>query len=351
MTAAVKLSAACSSPLCRTTGSRCNWRGDRALPHNSRLWTAIGDLDPFAQLERIGKLARGWFPAAWKPGGQPLPSRPEFQHHFLGLCTLADWIGSNEDWFPFCEEPQDDYMDTVARRQARVAVRTVGLDIAEQRERFTGAPDFAGLFPRIDGPANAIQSAVADTPLEEPLVIIESETGSGKTEAALWRFARMYDAGLVDGLYFALPTRVAAVQLHQRVRNFVANLFPEQHRPPVVLAVPGYGPDADADAVALRDYNSHAAGHHEADGRPWAAESAKRYLAAQIAVGTVDQAMMAALRVRHSHMRAATLVSSAAKSQPGSQRCRRWNSRANSTFTPTTSPYPTARSSRTPTSP
>ena len=41
--------------------------------------------------------------------------------------------------------------------------------------------------------------------------------------------------------------------------------------------------------------------------RPWAAESAKRYLAAQIAVGTVDQAMMAALKARHAHMRAACL--------------------------------------------
>ena len=30
-----------------------------------------------------------------------------------------------------------------------------------------------------------------DAPLTEPLVIIESETGSGKTEAALWRFARI----------------------------------------------------------------------------------------------------------------------------------------------------------------
>ena len=42
--------------------------------------------------------------------------------------------------------------------------------------------------------------------------------------------------------------------------------------------------------------------------RRWAAESAKRYLAAQIAVGTVDQAMMAALQVRHAHMRAACLA-------------------------------------------
>ena len=289
-------------------GQPLQLEGGRALPHNSRLWSSIGGLDPFAQLECLGQLARRWYPRAFERGGQPLPSRPEFQHHFLGLCTLADWIGSNSEdsWFPFCDEPDDNYMER-AREQARDAVRTVGLDIAEQRERFAGAPDFPGLFPGVAGPPNAIQQAVAGAPLEEALVIIESETGSGKTEAALWRFARMYDAGLVDGLYFALPTRAAAVQLHRRVRGFVTSLMPTQHRPPVVLAVPGYGPDADAEGVALQGYNSHAAGHQESDNKPWAAESSKRYLAAQIAVGTVDQAMMAALRVRHSHMRAACL--------------------------------------------
>ena len=287
-------------------GQPLQLEGKDTLPHNSRLWTGVGGLDPFAQLRRIGELARRWFPKAWESGGQPLPSKPEFQHHFLGLCTLADWIGSNEEWFSFCDEQRDDYM-AQARQQARYAVRAVGLDVTAQREQFTVAPDFACLYPHIDGPPNAIQQAAADAPLEEPLVIIESETGSGKTEAALWRFARMYEAGLVDGLYFALPTRAAAVQIYQRVKNFIASLFPEQGRPTVVLAVPGYKPDADAEGVALQYYNSHAAGHHEADEKLWAAESSKRYLAAQIAVGTVDQAMMAALKVRHSHMRAACL--------------------------------------------
>ena len=276
-------------------------------PSNRALWERYGNLTPSEGVRRIGELARQWFPAAWEPGGQPLPSRPEFQHHFLGLCTLADWIGSNERWFPFCDEPLDGYMEQ-ARRQARDAIKDIGLDVTEQRGRFTRAPGFSSLFPQIAGQPNAVQQAAYDTPLEEPLVIIESETGSGKTEAALWRFARMYEAGLVDGLYFALPTRAAAKQLHGRIQGFTANLFPEGHRPPVVLAVPGYRPGPDAEAVAMPGYNSHAAGHHDYDRMPWAAESAKRYLAAQIAVGTVDQAMMAALKVRHSHMRAACLA-------------------------------------------
>ena len=155
---------------------------------------------------------------------------------------------------------------------------------------------------------NAIQRAAAlDAPLGERLVIVESETGSGKTEATLWRFARMYEAGLVDGLYFALPTRAAAVQIHGRIKKFIASLFPDQHRPPVVLAVPGYEPDEDAQEAALQWYKVWWDRHYDNE-RPWASENPKRYLAAQIAVGTVDQAMMGALKVKHAHMRAACLA-------------------------------------------
>ena len=116
----------------------------------------------------------------------------------------------------------------------------------------------------------------------------------------------MYKAGLVDGLYFALPTRAAAAQIHDRVKRFVANLFSERHRPPVVLAVPGYGPGGEADSAALPTYNPWWDDHHGAE-KPWATENPKRFLSAQIAVGTVDQAMMGALMVKNAHMRSACL--------------------------------------------
>ena len=278
------------------------------LNSNSSLWSRIGGLVPAEGVRRIGELARRWFPAAWEPGGGPLPPAPEFQHHFLGLCTLADWIGSNEEWFPFCGESRDDYMEQ-AQEQARRALEKVGLDLAEQRGQFVGAPGFDGLFLHIDGGPNAIQQAAADTLLGERLVIIESETGSGKTEAALWRFAKMYEAGLVDGLYFALPTRAAATQLHARVARFVERLFPTGNPPETVLAVPGYLKSGNVAGHHLQNYEVWWDDHPDAAARfrRWAAESSKRYLAAQIAVGTVDQAMLAALKVKHAHMRAACL--------------------------------------------
>ena len=280
-------------------------QGNRSA--NPAVWRRFGELDPRAYVERIGLLARGWFPAAFASDAPPLPTEPRFQHHFLGLCSLADWIGSNEDWFPLREDSDDDYMEE-ARRRARGAVGAVGLDLSQQRRRFARAPGFGGLFPHVGERPNAIQHATAQlTPLDEPLAIIESETGSGKTEAALWRFSRMYEEQLVDGLYFALPTRAAAVQIHGRIKRFLASLFPDEPRPPVVLAVPGYEPDEDAREAALQGYRVWWDSHYDND-RPWATENPKRYLAAQIAVGTVDQAMMGALRVKHAHMRAACLA-------------------------------------------
>ncbi len=276
--------------------------GNRSDP---QIWKPFELLAPREYVVRIGWLTRTWFTAAFAAGAPPLPAAPAFQHHFLGLCNLADWIGSNETWFPYDDKPRDDYIVT-ARKCARAAIDAIGLNITAQRKSIAnaGVPNLTELFPNITV-ANAIQEATQQVPLNEQLIIVESETGSGKTEAALWRFARMYEAELVDGLYFALPTRAAAIQIHGRVKRFIAKLF-SAHRPPVVLAVPGYEPGTNAAGVALPDYDWAVAGENDHD-RPWAAEHPKRYLTAQIAVGTVDQAMLGALQVKNAHMRAAGL--------------------------------------------
>ena len=98
-------------------------------------------------------------------------------------------------------------------------------------------PAFEDVFPF---KPTDLQQKMEDRQLG-PIVIAESETGSGKTEAALWRFKTLFEAGEVDALAFLLPTRVAAVSLEQRVRRFFESAFPDpQLRPNVVLAVPGY---------------------------------------------------------------------------------------------------------------
>ena len=78
--------------------------------------------------------------------------------------------------------------------------------------------------------------------------------------------------------------------------------------PEAVLAVPGYLMAGEVDGHKLPDWEVKWDDDGGADERKflarWAAESTKRALAATVAVGTVDQAMLAALQVKHAHLRA-----------------------------------------------
>ena len=139
----VVLPAHCSSPDCPTMVLPCNWRAHATLIPESGGLTA--KLDPRRSVERTGRLVRQWFPDAFVSGSPPLPSAPAFQHMFLGLCTLADWIGSDESHFEFCDEPQPDYIQK-ARTMAKKAISGIGLDISDQRNSFSELPAFGSLF-------------------------------------------------------------------------------------------------------------------------------------------------------------------------------------------------------------
>jgi CRISPR-associated endonuclease/helicase Cas3 len=279
------------------------------------LWKTSGNLDPIAGLRALAARARGWYPAA---GGEqvPFPDAPAFQHAFSGLVTLADWLGSDTHFFPFTEEGGGDRI-AFSRSRAREVLQAMGLDGSAARSQLAlGSHWFQEHF---GFPPRAAQKTVLglEVPTEGSLVILESETGSGKTEAAFARFLTLFRAGAVDGLYFALPTRTAATQIHKRVCHAVQKRFPDSDaRPPVVLAVPGY---VKVDDVEATRGDSQLAPFHTlwpddpADltlWRRWAAEAPKRYLAGAVVVGTVDQVLLSALRVKHAHLRGTSLLRS-----------------------------------------
>nr|WP_242482500.1 CRISPR-associated helicase Cas3' [Thiocystis violacea] len=262
--------------------------------------------DPAPVLEEIGRRATDLFPEAFAPSGEPLPDAPAFGHLFAGLVQLADWLGSDTAFFPF-STPGEDRAETAIDCAER-AIRSLGLDADDWRHALgTLSPSFAQTF---GNPPYPIQAAMDSSDLG-PLVVLESETGSGKTEAALWRFVHLFARGEVDSLYFALPTRVSASQVYERILTAVARLWPTN--PPVtVRALPGYASADGQEPTALPDFKvlwpdkpEDAEAH-----RRWAAESPKRFLAAPIAVGTVDQALFGALQVRHAHLRHALLARS-----------------------------------------
>jgi len=262
--------------------------------------------DPAPIIEQIGRRVTDLYPEAFAPGGDPLPDAPAFGHLFAGLVQLADWLGSDTAFFPF-STPDEDRAQTAIDCAER-AVISLGLDTDDSRTALNAcSPSFIQTF---GNPPYPIQAAMDATDLG-PLVVLESETGSGKTEAALWRFVHLFEHGEVDSLYFALPTRVSASQVYERIRNAVTNLW-SREPPLVVRALPGYAAADGHEPQALPDFKVQWPDDpaDEEAHRRWAAESPKRFLAAPIAIGTIDQALFAALQVRHAHLRHALLARS-----------------------------------------
>lgn len=280
-------------------------------PENLWLPAGIGPkaYEPAKALARMGLLCRRLCPRAFETGGDPLPEAAAFSHLYAGLVQLADWLGSDtrEGFFPYSKPEEDRCLTAPAR--ARHAVRSIGLWPQTWRQALQArGVDFATAFA-LPQPRE-MQVAVAELSLG-PLLILEAETGSGKTEAALWRFLQLFCAGAVDSLYFALPTRVAATQLYERVRCCVARLWPDD-APVVLRALPGYEAADGQTAQRLPHFKvlwSDRPQDSDAE-RRWAAETPKRFLAATVAIGTIDQALLAALPLNHAHLRHAMLARS-----------------------------------------
>ena len=269
-----------------------------------RHWLPRDGIDPFDGLKELGETTRRAFPNAFSGNAPPIEVSVELEHRFAGLVMLADWLGSHrEAFFPFKHE--GDRINW-SRRQAKNALVAVGLDVSVARRRIEhDMPTFGKTFGISHAP-RPLQSVLANAALPA-LLVAESDTGSGKTEAALMHFLALFAGGKVDGLYFALPTRVAARELYGRVSDAMKRVFGNEC-PPVLLAVPGYTL-VDGEPMNMLPADLHLFNDNEqrARDRSWAAERSKRFLAAPVAVGTIDQALFSVIQVAHAHLRATCL--------------------------------------------
>ena len=268
------------------------------------LWRPFAGYDPRATARLLGELGRRWFPDAFGDG-PPMPDEPALAHLFAGVVALADQLGSDENVFEYEPDPEPHYIER-ARRIATEVVRSKGF-LRIDWPTDAAAADVRTLFDYVA--PRPSQRAVSAAPLDRPLLILESETGSGKTEAAVLRFAGLWRAGLVDGLYFAVPTRAAAKQLHGRVRGGLDRLLPPAAHAQTVLAVPGYLVAGAAEGRRVEKFEVFWEDEPDEETRlaRWSAESARKFLSAPAAVGTVDQVLLAGLRVKWAHFRAASL--------------------------------------------
>ncbi|HWH01678.1 MAG TPA: CRISPR-associated endonuclease Cas3'' [Pilimelia sp.] len=246
--------------------------------------------------ERTGAGDRltGW-------SGAPL-SQP-VQAALTGLVIVADWIASNEEYFPYVLDRSDD--DRLA----------VGWDRVDLPAPWRPAPPPDGvdaLFAtRFALPAGAaprpVQRTVADLAARMPtpgMIIVEAAMGEGKTEAALAAVEILAGRTGATGCYLALPTRATSDAMFGRMLSWLrrlpdarvgrgdrdvrlahgkAALNPDYDRLRDTSLPSDIAPDAGGAAIGVHTWLA---------GR-------KKALLSSFVVGTVDQLLFAALRGRH----------------------------------------------------
>ncbi|MBN2701193.1 MAG: CRISPR-associated helicase Cas3' [Methylothermaceae bacterium] len=226
-----------------------------------------------------------------------------------GLAVLADWLGSNTDFFPYCSEsiPLPDYWSQALNR-AEQAVDATELHPTSPADRFTLTDCFPE--PPTDLTPTPLQRLVEELPLGHgpQLFILEDVTGAGKTEATLILAQRLLRQKSASGLYMGLPTMATANSMYRRLGSVYRRLYADNSRPSLVLAhgrtdlVWDFHESVLPTASAERDYGDET---EPAGARcnAWLADNRKKALLAEVGVGTVDQALLAILASRHQSLR------------------------------------------------
>ncbi len=227
-----------------------------------------------------------------------------------GVITLADWLGSNQAFFPYCSEllSAEDYWAN-AQEKAEAAIRRTNLLPVDPAPAAVPEQLFDFLTPERLTPLQKVASAFI--PDREPqLLVLEDVTGAGKTEAALIFAQHLMAVGQVDGVYFALPTMATSNAMYDRIEKVYGQLFAPGTSPSLVLAhgaarmskrfnasvVPV---DCSPEDDRLNSERDSASARCNA----WFADHRKKALLAHVGVGTIDQALLAVLHSKHQSLR------------------------------------------------
>lgn len=231
---------------------------------------------------------------------KPILSGPDFML-LSGLTSFADWIGSNEDWFPF--GTPEDCENMLKWFQKRRSIADVALDAMGWGPRTPlsqGTKSFHEVFALSPRP---LQQAVVDglADLEKPsIMLVEAPMGEGKTEAALFAHLEMQRRFGHRGLYVALPTKATGNAMFKRVLKFLQDQGTDRKLDLQLLHGGAVLNDAYQNLRISGIHDPTKGGEIRAG--EWFTHK-KRALLSEYGVGTVDQAILPVLPVRHNFVR------------------------------------------------
>lgn len=228
-------------------------------------------------------------------------SGPEFML-LAGLTSFADWIGSNEQHFPFgapadCEDLKA-WFDTRRRFHAEAALDRVGwfhrIPLAGSSRTFSEVFGF---------PPRPLQQAMADAlaGLTRPaIILVEAPMGEGKTEAAFYAHLELQRHFGHRGLYIALPTKATGNAMFRRTLRFLRSQGCERQLDLQLLHGGTLLNDEFQRLKLSAIHDSQSPGNVRAG--EWFTHK-KRALLSEYGVGTIDQALLTILPVRHQFVR------------------------------------------------
>ncbi len=213
-----------------------------------------------------------------------------------GFCVLCDWLGSDSEVFKIAHHKSLAEYIPQSMERAKFIAKKAGFF---QESKSKTGNKFQELFPNIGTP-RPLQSAIDEIPeavLSSPcLAIIEAPTGEGKTEAALALAHRIAQFNDSDEFYYALPTTATSNQMFGRLQEYLLHSLNLSTKVNLIHGQAFLFQD-DLRIQPLDNGNQD-----ENDAIDWFAPK-KRALLAPFGVGTVDQAELAALNVKHVPLR------------------------------------------------
>lgn len=226
------------------------------------------------------------------PKDLPLISQPG-QVILSGLLIMADWISSNEAYFPLISLDQDE----VSPDRVEVGF-TKWLD--ERAEAWVPNPYFENIYksrfnfkPR---DAQRKNSEVINNIDEPGIVILEAPMGMGKTETALIAVEDLAQKTERTGMFFALPTQATSNGIFTRVREWLDHIEGEKS----LRLIHGKAQLNDEFSKLPKSRNIH--GGDGVGVNEWFA-GRKVSILDDFTVGTVDQILLAALKQKHLMLR------------------------------------------------
>lgn len=309
-----------------------SWKSaiDMAAAHHGKLYESSALAEDLAflderpvVLEAIDVLERLFGTPETLP---PSPKNNAFNMLLAGFTAVCDWFGSDSTTYPYQHDSIrsfDDIESYLNRlRSDRTGERQLGeagILNAFRREELS----YPDLFPILRKyPLRPLQKISQDIPFgreEGPeMLVVEAPMGMGKTEIALYNAARAIGKGNAGGVYFALPTQASSNALYDRVTGFVESVREPEGDVSIVLAHGGRRYFEKYQQLRKRTYARRKAfeesiaklgSYRDAEAPPseiiatsWL-QGSKQSLLGGVGVGTIDQAMLGAIIVKHAFVR------------------------------------------------